>query len=109
MFPSRNPVHPFPDLTKWDPNDYYDVGRIHEVAQLDHNKGALFYTAYDLPNIDSWKIKKEYKQPRTLDFHKLTYGKKKKPRQRHFSTLSSGAALSSYWKEQFVLVLQTLK
>jgi hypothetical protein len=25
VFPPRNPVHPFPDLTKWDPEDYYDV------------------------------------------------------------------------------------
>ena len=25
VFPVRNSVHPFPDITKWDPEDYYDV------------------------------------------------------------------------------------
>lgn len=32
VIPTRNPVNPFPDLTKWDPEDYHDVAKIHEVS-----------------------------------------------------------------------------
>lgn len=32
VFPVRNPVHPYPDISKWDPEDYYDISKINEVS-----------------------------------------------------------------------------
>lgn len=41
IFPSKIPVNPFPDITKWDPEDYYDVKKISEVSQLNYNEGIF--------------------------------------------------------------------
>mmetsp|Transcript_63388 Transcript_63388/g.95682 ORF Transcript_63388/g.95682 Transcript_63388/m.95682 type:complete len:104 (+) Transcript_63388:1042-1353(+) len=41
--PSKNPIHPFPDLTKIDPEDYFEIGK-HNPEKLNYNKG------FDLPN-----------------------------------------------------------
>lgn len=88
IFPSKIPVNPFPDITKWDPEDYYDVKKISEVSQLNYNEG------YDLPNIDSRKVKKDMRVKAAI-YSKDTLGKKKKLRG-GFSTINSLRFIQNY-------------
>ena len=62
----------------------------------------MLFLAYDLPNIDSQKIKTEYKKGRTLVYHKPSYGRIKKPRQMNFSTVNNlPFEINRYLIEQF--------
>jgi len=39
--PTPNPINPFPDITKYDPNDYHEVS-LDPLSKINHNKGIVF-------------------------------------------------------------------
>ena len=69
IIPTKVNIHPFPDLTEYNPEDYYDFSKIVNPSSLDSNKCNILYFTINFILINFPKIK--FKLSKSLQLERL--------------------------------------